>query len=121
MSELLFVYGTLRPGSGHPRARRLRAECEPVGRGSVGGRLLAVAGYPGLVPGKGRVLGDVVRLARPAATLPWVDAYEGPEFRRQRCTVRLDGGATARAWCYRYVGPTEGLESIASGDFLHPG
>lgn len=117
--ELLFVYGTLRSGHGGPQAARLASEASLLGPGEAGGRLLRVGSYPGLVPGEGRVRGEIYRLYDPAGTLRWLDRYEGPAFIRELKPVRA-GNRERQAWVYRYAGPASGLPEIAGGDFLHP-
>lgn len=117
-ADLLFVYGTLRPGAGGARAARLARESREVCAAWVRGELLAVGRYPGLVPGSGKVHGELVRLVSPQRTLDWLDAYEGPGFVRERRPVRLAGDGTQQAWCYRYTGPAAGLSRITGGDFL---
>src|SRR5580692_7203168 len=44
----LFVYGTLRKGSGNPHARRLAEHAEWAGPGRIPGRLYRLGRYPGL-------------------------------------------------------------------------
>lgn len=116
--EHLFVYGTLRAGAGTPQAARLAREAVWLGRARAAGRLLRVGAYPGLVAGQGRVIGDVYRLDGPAATLPWLDRYEGPEFRREGRPVQLAAGGELDARVYRYIGPVEGLAALPGNDFL---
>lgn len=117
----LFVYGTLRVGAGTPQAARLFGEAAWLGRGHAAGRLLLVGAYPGLVAGHGRVIGDVFRIEGPAATLPWLDRYEGREFHRESRQVQLTAGGELEAWVYRYTGPVDGLPAVPGNDFLIPG
>nr|WP_082733345.1 gamma-glutamylcyclotransferase family protein [Sphingobium sp. CCH11-B1] len=124
--DLLFVYGTLRPGFPHPMARRLTAEATHVGAASAAGRLYRIADYPGFVPGaQGWVRGDLFRLARPDVTLAWLDDYEEcaahfpppHEYRRER--VRIEGAhGAAEVWTYVYALPVRNLVPIDGGDFL---
>jgi gamma-glutamylcyclotransferase (GGCT)/AIG2-like uncharacterized protein YtfP len=111
---LLFTYGTLMRGYG------LHAVMAPgvtfVGPGTVGGRLLDLGRYPGLVDGAGRVRGEVYRLEAPEL-LPVLDREEGYNFERRRAVVTLDGGRRAHAWVYRYRGPRERARTIADGDY----
>jgi len=129
MIDRLFVYGTLRRGSGHPLACRLQQGAEYLGLATVAGRLYRVAHYPGLVPARQpgqRVVGDLFRLRQPRALLAWLDRYEecGPGFPRPteylRRAVRVHplGGAPCRAWVYLYNRDTAGLAPIPGGDFL---
>lgn len=116
--DLLFVYGTLRDGSPHPRAWALRRESELLGRAWMRGRLYRVAHYPGLRPGGGRVTGELLRLAHPESTLRWLDAYEGAAFRRERRPATLEDGQVVTPWRHLYIGPTAGLATIPGGHFL---
>lgn len=125
MTMLLFVYGTLRPGSGWPMARRLATEARYLGPARASGRLYAVANYPGFLPGEeGEVIGDLFAL-RDTATLDWLDTYEEctarhplpHEYRRDTLWVAGSEGA-CRAWTYLYALPVGGLIPIEGGDFL---
>jgi gamma-glutamylcyclotransferase (GGCT)/AIG2-like uncharacterized protein YtfP len=126
VTECLFVYGTLRPGSGAPMALRLARESRLIGRATMAGMLYRVGDYPGVVPGPtGCVAGDLLALATPATTLAWLDAYEECalpfpqpwEYRRERLTVAGPDGP-ACAWVYVYARPTARLRVIPGGDFL---
>jgi gamma-glutamylcyclotransferase (GGCT)/AIG2-like uncharacterized protein YtfP len=125
--DLIFVYGTLRRASGHRAHARLARAAEPVGEGSVAGRLYLVADYPGLVATQGetrRVRGEVYRLRVPS-TLADLDRYEGCDpverarglYRRERADVVLDDGRRVAAWVYLYNRPVAALRPIASGDY----
>jgi gamma-glutamylcyclotransferase (GGCT)/AIG2-like uncharacterized protein YtfP len=125
----LFVYGTLRAGSGHPMARVLTAHARPVGAGTVAGRLYDLGEYPGLVgpTAEGQwVRGEVYDLDDQAAVLDALDRYEGcaegdPQpwgFVRRLAVVALDGGGELEAWAYEYRGPLEGARLIPLGDYL---
>ncbi|WP_446653204.1 gamma-glutamylcyclotransferase family protein [Blastomonas sp.] len=125
-TDLLFVYGTLRRGSDHDNAARLSAESEWLGTGTLAGTLYRVSWHPALVlDGEDTVTGDLLRLTDPAASLPWLDAFEscGPDdppphdYRREIATVLTAGGAV-KAMVYVWNLPTGGLERIASGDWL---
>jgi gamma-glutamylcyclotransferase (GGCT)/AIG2-like uncharacterized protein YtfP len=126
MTDFLFVYGTLRPGSSAPVALRLASESRPLGRAIASGRLYRVADYPGFVPGPaGTATGDLLALHTPAPTLAWLDAYEecAPpfpqpwEYRREQLTVTGPEGPV-RAYVYVYARSVAGLPLIAGGDFL---
>lgn len=104
-TSFLFVYGTLRRGSGTRIQARLEEEAAWLGPATVAGALYRVSWYPALVtlrtedavgvssgaacaagPAVGsqqpkggrcaRVRGDLFRLADPQATLAWLDEYE---------------------------------------------
>ena len=129
MSEqLLFVYGTLRQGSGHAMVEWLVRASEFVDAAVFQGKLFMVASYPGAVESEDpadRVLGEAYRLLRPLTLLRRLDEYErcnphnadAPYVRRIK-PVRLASGAEVAAWVYLYNRPTAGLERITSGDFL---
>jgi len=79
-TDLLFVYGTLRPGARSPMARYLTANADLIGRARYQGRLYRVAHYPGVVPSRHPqewVIGDVLRLADPERVLRRLDIHEG--------------------------------------------
>jgi len=87
-----------------------------VGEGTVRGRLLRLARYPGLVEGADRVKGELYRLDD-AELLPTLDREEGYNFVRSRAAVTLNDGRRARAWIYRYRGPRERAVLIPEGDW----
>ena len=126
-NPFLFVYGSLLASEGHPMGDRLRAEATRVGPAIVRGALYRVSWYPGVVgdPDGAEAHGEVYRLADPAVSLAWLDAYEGvaqgassvaaaDEYRRVEATVVCNGAALA-AWIYLYRRNPAGLERIASG------
>jgi gamma-glutamylcyclotransferase (GGCT)/AIG2-like uncharacterized protein YtfP len=86
------------------------------GEGTVRGRLVDLGRYPGLVPGDGRVRGEIYRLDD-AELLPVLDREEGYNFVRQRTIVTLASGRRARAWTYRYRGPRERAVPVPHGDY----
>lgn len=112
--EHLFAYGTLMRG--YVRHRVLAPGATLVGEATAPGRLLDLRHYPGLIPGRGRVRGQLYRLHR-AELLPVLDREEGYNFVRGRTTVTLVGGRRARAWVYRYRGPRERAIPIPHGDY----
>jgi gamma-glutamylcyclotransferase (GGCT)/AIG2-like uncharacterized protein YtfP len=126
MTDLLFVYGSLRPGSTSSMAMRLAGESRPLGRATISGRLYRVADYPGFVPGaSGTVIGDLLALSTPAATLAWLDTYEecAPPFPQpweyRRVLLEVTGpDGPALAFVYVYARPVTGLPLIEGGDFL---
>jgi len=127
--ELLFVYGTLRPGFDHPMARYLATRARHLGTGLVRGMLFHLGRYPGVVEAaaeKDQVRGDVFELSRDAeATLRALDDYETLEsptpayFERQLTDVCMDTGETLRAWIYWYRGDiSTTAHRIQSGDWM---
>lgn len=101
--DRVFVYGTLMPGRrawplvaphvvGDPEPAWLPGRVHDTGRG-----------YPALRQGgPGRARGTVLRLADPVASLPVLDEYEGPDYRRVRAIAHgADGSAPAWLWTWR--------------------
>jgi gamma-glutamylcyclotransferase (GGCT)/AIG2-like uncharacterized protein YtfP len=111
---LLFAYGTLMRG--YALHDVLARGATFVGLGSVRGRLVDLGRYPGLVAGAGRVHGEIYRLDDPQL-LPVLDREEGYNFERRRALVALAGGRRARAWLYRYRGPSERAKPIPDGNY----
>jgi gamma-glutamylcyclotransferase (GGCT)/AIG2-like uncharacterized protein YtfP len=111
MNPHLFVYGTLLSAAGHPMGARLQREARLIGEASTQGRLYRLGKYPGLVEAadaNARVLGEVFALNNAAASLEWLDAYEGivpgnlarNEYERVERPVRLATGEEVTAWVY---------------------
>jgi gamma-glutamylcyclotransferase (GGCT)/AIG2-like uncharacterized protein YtfP len=108
----LFVYGLLQPGepswhllaphtAGRPQRAQVDGTVHDTGRG-----------YPALrTRTGGRAPGWLVRLRDPAAALPGLDAYEGPEYRRERI-VTVDGEP---CWAYVWARPAAGLRPLPCG------
>ena len=125
----LFVYGTLMRASGHPMAARLECQRLYLGPARIAARLYDLGSYPGAVPSdkaRDSVHGDVVKLLRPAATLAWLDKYEGcgadaPEpqaYERVIAPVVLRAGETRDAWVYFYRMPVHRARRVPHGRFL---
>ncbi len=126
--DLLFVYGTLRRGTGHPMASFLEQRARYVGRGRTPGHLYDLGAYPGMVLAAGTedwVRGDLFALADPEQTLAELDRYEGcgPDdprpwyFQRALAPVQRDDGAEVAAWVYSYCRPVREEQRIASGEY----
>lgn len=125
-TDLLFVYGTLRRGSDHENAARLARESSLLGTATLRGTLYRVSWHPALVlEGEDTVTGDLLRLTDPAASLPWLDAFEscGPDdppphdYRREIAEVLTADGAV-QAMVYVWNLPLDGLERMPGGDWL---
>lgn len=133
--DLLFVYGTLRPGGDAPaRVRRALEAAEEVGAARMRGRLFVAGGgrFPAAVPADEErwVRGFLYRLTEPDPLLRTLDRYEGrlPDgtglYRREVIQARScgdvgeDGEGTVRAWTYLYNRETSGLVEIETGDWL---
>jgi gamma-glutamylcyclotransferase (GGCT)/AIG2-like uncharacterized protein YtfP len=91
-----------------------------VGEGSFSGELHDLGDYPGAVPGKHRVHGELYRIRRPDILGP-LDRYEEFDpadsarslFVRRRILVPPFGDA----WAYFYNGPLDAARRIPSGDW----
>jgi gamma-glutamylcyclotransferase (GGCT)/AIG2-like uncharacterized protein YtfP len=104
MTNLLFVYGTLKRGAPN-EGRRLLRPAEFVSRASTTGELYDLGRYPGLVrrtATKERVFGELHRLPDDSGhrILRALDVYEGNEFVRRRVYVTLPNGRKRLAWAY---------------------
>lgn len=126
MSEHLFVYGTLRAGSSHPMAHRLRVGAKHLGRGSAPGMLYDFGDHPGAVfdpKARYRVIGDIFELKAGPRLLADLDRYEGftgaedDWFHRIAIDVALDLGGTVQAWTYTLV-KVPRARLIGTGDFI---
>jgi gamma-glutamylcyclotransferase (GGCT)/AIG2-like uncharacterized protein YtfP len=74
---ILFVYGTLKKGEpGH----ELLGRADYVGDLTLHGLVLVPGEYPSAVIGEGSVSGEVYLV--PESSLPLLDEYEGPNYRR---------------------------------------
>ena len=116
------VYGTLRL----PAVRRrlgLAAVLVPRGPCRLPGRLVDLGAYPGLVPGAGTVVGELLEVTT-AEALATLDAYEGWDpaapheslFRREQ--IELVDPAGRRAWAYLYNRDPATARPIDGGDWL---
>jgi gamma-glutamylcyclotransferase (GGCT)/AIG2-like uncharacterized protein YtfP len=126
MPDHLFVYGTLRAGSAHPMAHRLRVGATHLGRGRTSGSLYDFGDHPGAVfdpSAKYRVIGDVFLLRAGQRLLADLDRYEGftgeddDMFRRVAIEVTLDTGGTVLAWAYG-LKQAPRARLIGTGDFI---
>jgi gamma-glutamylcyclotransferase (GGCT)/AIG2-like uncharacterized protein YtfP len=122
----LFVYGTLRPCSGHPMARLLAERARHVGAARAAGRLYNLGRFPGVLEAaneKDWVLGDVYELPAEPSLLEELDRYENGEsplpafFDRQATEAVLATGETLPVWIYWYRGRIREEQRIISGDY----
>lgn len=119
--EYLFVYGTLQPRLNHAGPRGLVADLPSAGRASVPGDLYDLGSYPGLVPGPGRVQGELL-VIEDHRTFMALDAYEEcggqrPLYRRERTVATRPDGTTVAAWVYVFLHLPAAAARIASGDY----
>ncbi|HXF53927.1 MAG TPA: gamma-glutamylcyclotransferase family protein [Hyphomicrobiaceae bacterium] len=129
----LFVYGTLMSVASGPlgcaQRRRLQREAKSLGRATTPGRLYDLGRYPGLLASASAahlVHGEVFALRNPAATLRWLDRYEGiargeqnrGEYRRATRPVRLADGRKLTAWVYLYARRPNAARLLNNGRWL---
>jgi gamma-glutamylcyclotransferase (GGCT)/AIG2-like uncharacterized protein YtfP len=107
--EYLFTYGLFRD-SGRIVLGKDATYC---GKASIEGKLYKVNEfYPGYVPGKGKVWGDVY-LFNPE-NLPAMDEYEGDEYVRKQVITSTD----VKCWVYEYKYDVSEFEQIKCGDWM---
>jgi gamma-glutamylcyclotransferase (GGCT)/AIG2-like uncharacterized protein YtfP len=129
MTQLLFVYGTLRRTCNSKAHQTYLADAEFVADAKLQAKLFRISYYPAIVLTceDSWVQGEVYKLSS-EAQLDALDVYEectvppmdGQEYIRIAADAVLATGELIRAWTYVYNRPTETLELIASGDFLQP-
>ena len=127
MNPHLFVYGTFLSTVGHPMGDRLRQEARLIGEASIEGKLFSLGKYPGLIEAGGagaRVHGEVYALNSPAASLEWLDAYEGiapgdqNDYARVERLARLASGQEITAWVYVYLKPVAASNLVPDGRWI---
>jgi gamma-glutamylcyclotransferase (GGCT)/AIG2-like uncharacterized protein YtfP len=104
LTQLLFVYGTLRRGEPGPEAARLAAGSRLLGLAHVRGEMIEVQGHRALLVGRGeRVEGELLHVTDPALWAE-LDAYEGVGeagwFRRELVVAIDEQGQPRSAWSY---------------------
>ncbi len=126
--ENLFVYGTLRKGTGHPMAKFLAEHALFLSMARARGRLFDLGNYPGMLPpiaDQDWVSGELYRLTDPNRVLQELDRYEGCSpldprpwyFERVEQIVRTEKGKI-KAWLYYYCRPVSDNRRIWSGEYL---
>lgn len=129
MSQLLFVYGTLRRDCNSSAHQTYLADANFVASAKLQAKLFRISYYPALVLTHEDlwVQGEVYHLPGDAE-LRALDTYEecnvppvsDQEYVRVLTDVILSSGKQVSAWTYVYNRPTEALELIVSGNFLQP-
>jgi gamma-glutamylcyclotransferase (GGCT)/AIG2-like uncharacterized protein YtfP len=115
----LFAYGLLQPGQESWRLVGPYAAAPPRPATVPGAVFDTGRGYPAWLPRvAGSTPGVVVRLRDPAALLPDLDAYEGPEYQRIRVVVPADGTV---CWAYAWAAGSRGLQPLPTGWATRPG
>ena len=115
MAVYVFVYGTLRNGEVR---HRVIQDCEFVGMAYAEDYdLYLISDFPGIVPGSGRVVGEVYRVSE--EKFQRLDQIEGTPYlyRRELIKVKLANGEELEAYTYIYNHSVDGLEKIPSGDW----
>jgi predicted DNA-binding transcriptional regulator YafY/gamma-glutamylcyclotransferase (GGCT)/AIG2-like uncharacterized protein YtfP len=124
----LFVYGSLRAGGAN--AHLLTPYVLTVEPAWLDRMQLHQVDpcYPGMVPGNGSVVGELVGIAPERAeeafrVLDALEDYYGPGDPRnaydRRLVEVLDGrGALRQAWVYIWVGSVEGCPAVPDGDWI---
>lgn len=126
--SLLFIYGTLRKGTGHAMAHYLARNAINLGPAKAPGRLYDLGKYPGMLPAREEldwVRGEVCELRDADEVLAVLDEYEGctnmgPHadlFRRAQTEVILADGRRGLAWVYYYCREVGEDQRILAGDY----
>ena len=119
--KLIAVYGSLRAGCALPNQPDLAAGLKDLGRCILAGALYDLGDYPGLLPGRGRVIGELYELRDPGV-LVVLDEYEEYDRRAPsqseyvRRLARLIEPAVD-AWVYYYNRGVDPRSRVASGDW----
>lgn len=118
--ELVFVYGTLRPGASRD-AEAFFPGATFLGPARVRGVLYDLGDYPGvhLDDSAGWIVGEIVRVT--AEALAGFDAWEGVDaglYRRVPVTVERPDAPPLTTWIYEIADACEGRPVISSGDWL---
>ncbi|WP_333785375.1 gamma-glutamylcyclotransferase family protein [Thermocrinis sp.] len=111
----VFVYGTLRNGEVRHGALQ---NCEFVGLAYAEGYdLYLISDFPGMVPGSGRVVGEVYRVSEDILQrLDWIEGVPSL-YRRELIKVKLETGEDLETYTYIYNNSVNGLKKIPSGDW----
>lgn len=131
MTNLIFVYGTLRRDYGGAMYNSLiKPHATFIGYATMQAALYKVAHFPGLIPSdnpKCQVLGEVYELHNTKKSLPALDAYEGyhPNDKKYSLYIRevmpatFENGETVDVNVYVYNHDVTRFSPIVSGDFCH--
>lgn len=130
--QYLFVYGSMRRGTGIPQQRLLRSHAELIGEARIKAIMFDLGRYPGIVLTTNKssiVTGELYRIRhhRLHELLTQLDEYEEcsdtfeepHEFRRDLVKARLSRNAQEyRAWVYVYNRDISHCDRIPSGDYF---
>jgi len=127
MIEKVFVYGTLRRGEpNRPLIEPLVASSLPA---RVRGDMYTLGEYPAVIPGGGRVRGELLGftdLAEALRRMDELESYHGPgdprnEYERAVVRAELEDGRTEDCYCYLYAKPyflQRFARPVPGGDWL---
>lgn len=130
MSDLLFVYGTLRKGNSNQMAEYLSTHAAFLTGGWFRGRMYQISFYPGVIASdhmEDRIYGEVYSLHDAQASFAVFDAYEEcsaehaqpAEYQRVKAHIdTIDGNASVQAWIYLYQWSVTDKVLIKEGDFM---
>ena len=102
MTQLIFVYGTLRRAHTPPAFKPFAENATFVCEAAVAGRLEASGTYTALVAGEDDSLvpGELFEIPSEDAFIAQLDDYEGHEYRRAVVTAQTADGKRVRAFAY---------------------
>lgn len=116
------VYGLLRKGASGFARFGLERAFRPLGPCTIPGLIHDLGGYPGLVEGRGEVVGELFEVIDPSV-IARLDAFEdyypqAPDrsrYLRRQITLLTPA---RKAWVYVWNQPVEGAPLVAHGDWL---
>ncbi len=113
MKFKIFVYGTLKKG--FPLHTYLEG-ANFLGPAYLEGyEMYDLGWYPGIVPGKGRVVGELYEVDWHTLLLLDEVEEEGEEYERQKLRVKLPSGEEEEAFVYVYKGDLKGKNRVEEG------
>jgi gamma-glutamylcyclotransferase (GGCT)/AIG2-like uncharacterized protein YtfP len=130
MSDLLFVYGTLRKGNSNKMAEYLSVHAEFLTEGWFQGHMYQISYYPGVIASddiNDRAYGELYRLNDPETALALLDDYEEcsaqhaqpAEYKRITTTIStIDGNIFEQVWIYLYQWPITDKLLMKEGNFM---
>ena len=120
--DLLFVYGTLRPGESNGLDRSF--EATHVCQDRINGEMFHLGGYPGVTsvsmtsvefdPSVESVVGDIFRLKNDRI-VTGLDMYEGYPNLYNRVEVMTESGK--KVWVYTYNHNVDNRHKVEGGDW----
>lgn len=123
-TDLVFVYGVLREGLGHPGRELVETYGTFRSMATIEARLYDVDGRPALVVEQDDTesLGEVHELDPVEEGLAALDHImglhdEGP-YRRVARHVEMETGGEQVAWVYGWAAPLRGANPVLSGDWV---